>query len=114
MKNKGILFGGMLLICVFAFGGCETTKGNIGNMPSYKIPLSGEAEWLRNGDPIEFEGELWYPQDRVNVLIDAEVHLMGEYKGVQFFIEKIDVRPYNRLYTKFANNKYRIFTKRYE
>jgi hypothetical protein len=43
--------------------------------------------------------------------MDNEVYLMGEHKGVQFFIEKIDVRPYNQLYTKMARNKFRVFQK---
>ncbi len=44
--------------------------------------------------------------------MDSEVLLLGEYRNVQFFIDKIDVRPYARLYTKFANNQFRFFKKR--
>ena len=89
--------------------GCSTTQGNI--LQQYPFPKE-EAEWIISGVPIEFEGELWYPQDSVDVLIDAEVSLLGEYRNIQFFVEKIDVRPYERLYTKFGRNKFRIFTKR--
>ena len=71
-----------------------------------------EAEWIRNGQPIEFEGELWFPADAIENLLDSEVYLVGEYRGVQIFVEFADVRPYNRLYTKFAKNKFRFFEKK--
>lgn len=91
--------------------GCGSRiKGNIGQMAVFRIPTD-EAEWIRAGEPIEFEGELWYPRDGFDVLIDAEVFLLGEYQGVQFFAQKLDVRPYNRLYTKFGKNKFRAFEK---
>ena len=80
-------------------------------MDIYRFP-SIEAEWIQNGDPIEFEGELWYPTDGVENLLDSEMYLVGEYRGVQFFIEKTDVRPYDRLYTKFAQNRFRYFQKK--
>ena len=85
-------------------------KGNVGNIGSYTV-VDEEAEWIRNGEPIEFEGTRWFPQDGFDVLMDNEMYLLGEYKGVQFFVEKIDVRPYNRLYTKFNRNKFRFFQK---
>jgi len=112
--KKNILVISCLIILVAVIAGCTTTQGNIGNMPSYKMPLAGEAEWIRNGEPIEFEEELWYPRDMVDILMDVEVYLLDEFKGIQFFVEKIDVRPYDRLYTKFGRNKYRLFKKRIE
>ncbi len=108
MLNKTIL----LLMCVMIMTGCSShTRGNVGLMPVFSAPKE-EAEWIRNGDPLEIEGDLWYPQDFFDVLLDSEVYLVGEYKGVQVFVNKIDVRPYDRLYTKFAQNKFRVFKKR--
>lgn len=91
--------------------GCINTQGNVGNVQSYLIPAV-EAPWIRNGEPIEYEGELWYPADGTESLQDSEVFLIGEQRGIQFFVDKLDVRPYNRLYTKFGRNKFRYFKKR--
>ena len=71
-----------------------------------------EAEWIRNGEPIVFENESWYPQDDIENYGDNELYLLGKYKGIEFYVEKMDVRPYNHLYTKFGENKYRLFEKR--
>ena len=71
-----------------------------------------EPDWIRDGEPIEFAGERWYPQDDVETLTDSEMLLIGEYRGVEFFIEKIDIKPYNRLYTKFDEYRFRLFEKR--
>ncbi len=97
-----------LAFSLLFLAGCSHKAGNVGNLAAYKTP-SGEAQWIRNGEPIQFADELWYPQDGVDILLDGEVYLIGEYKGVQFFVEKIDVQPYNRVYTKFGRNKFRIF-----
>ena len=88
---------------------CVTNEGNIGNMSTYAIPPNGEAQWIRNGEPIDFEENLWYPQDEVDTLLDSEVVPMGEYRSVQFFVETTDVRPLNQLYTKFGRNKFRVY-----
>ena len=91
--------------------GCASSKsGNIGNLQSYATPVN-EAGWIRNGDPFEFEKELWYPQDGIENLLDSEVVLLGEYHNVQIFADKQDVRPFNRLYTKFNKNQFRYFEK---
>ncbi len=71
-----------------------------------------EAEWIRNGQPIQFEGELWFPADGIENLLDSEMDLVDAYNDVEVFVEKKDVRPYSRLYTKFAKNKFRFFEKR--
>src|SRR5437868_1518211 len=88
---------------------CSTTEKSV--LAEFRIPQK-EADWIIEGKPLEFEGELWYPRDAVDILLDSEVSLLGEYQGVQFFVEKIDVRPYDRLYTKFGRNKFRIFIKK--
>ena len=101
---------GILIFCfsVLAMGCSTRGTFNGGQMEMYAIPEE-EAEWIRNGDPIEFDGKLWYPQDGIENLLDSEVYLMGEYRGVQFFVEKIDVKPYDRIYTKFSRNHFRYF-----
>jgi len=37
------------------------------------------------------------------------VSFKGEYRGVSFFVEKIDVRPYDKIFTKFGRNKFRVY-----
>ena len=88
---------------------CAFTRENVQDR-SFAVPQL-EAEWIRNGEPIEFEEEQWYPLDVVESLTDDEVYLAGEYRGVEFFTEKMDVRPYGRVYTKFGRNKFRVFEK---
>lgn len=88
--------------------GCAHSQENTGLMTKYAIP-EVEAEWIQNGDPIEFEGRLWYPQDRYDILLDSEVLFQGKYRGVDFFIEKVDVRPHDKIFTKFGRNKFRIY-----
>ena len=105
MKRMFLCFA--LVVCCL---GCVNTKGNVGRLQSYPFQVL-ETEWIRNGEPIEFENGLWYPQDDVEVLQDSEMILMGDYRGVQYFIHKFDVRPFRRLYTKFGPNKYRFFEK---
>ena len=100
-----------LVFGLLSVTGCQTTQGNNGQINSYTAPVA-EADWIRNGEPIKFEDELWYPVDGIESFLDSEVLYMGEYRGVPFFIDKVDVRPYNRLYTKFGRYKFRIFEKR--
>jgi hypothetical protein len=101
------LIWGILAILV---SGCGMQSGNIGQMQTFSSPIL-EADWVREGEPIEFEGEKWFPQDGTESFVDAEMLLVGETRGVQFFIYKEDVKPYDRLYTKFARNKFRYFKK---
>jgi len=96
---------------MFLLAGCQSTNGNAGNLREFTLN-STEAKWIRDGSPIEFEGELWYPADGVESFLDFEMLLMGEHQGVQFFVDKVDVRPFERVYTKFAKNKFRFFEKR--
>ena len=94
---------------VVLFCGCFSSNiPNGGQLDIYPTP-NQEAEWIRSGEPIEFDRKLWYPQDGIENLLDSEVYLLGEYRGVQFFVEKIDVKPYDRLYTKFSSNRFRYF-----
>ena len=109
-KIKYFLSGLFLLTAVIFNAGCHTTPGNDGQVQSFSSP-SIEPEWIRNGLPIEFEGDQWFPQDGIESLLDTEVQVAGEYGGIQFFVDKQDVRPFKRLYTKFARNKFRYFEK---
>ena len=100
-------FIGFSLVVLFSgcIGGSMPNKGQLEIYPT----TNQEADWIRNGEPIDFDGKLWYPQDGIENLLDVEVYLLGEYRGVQFFVEKTDVKPYDRLYTKFSSNRFRYF-----
>lgn len=101
----------LIIITTAVLSGCKSTTGNSGSVQSYRV-LEGEAEWIRNGEAIEYEGDWWYPQDGVESLLDSEVYLLGEYRGVQFFSDKVDVKPYERIYTKFNKNMFRYYKKK--
>ena len=107
-KTNAVL---IVLLLFFFSSGCQSTGGNVGHIQSYPMTAI-EAEWIRNGEPVEFEDELWYPADDIEGFLDSEMSLVGEYRDVQVFIDKVDVRPYERLYTKFSRNKFRFFEKR--
>ena len=105
------VFGFLSLVFSFCLlSGCLAQTGNVGNLQNYTAPAL-EAKWIRDGEPIEFEGALWYPADGIESLMDSEVYHVGEYKDTQFFIDKLDVRPYERLYTKYGKNQFRYFEK---
>ncbi len=92
---------------VVGLTGCVRT-GVGGRTQIYAAPAV-EAAWIRDGEPLRFEGEEWYPRDGFDVLTDDEVLPLGEFRGVPFFVAKADVRPFRRLYTKFGRNKFRIY-----
>lgn len=110
MRRAGFVWLG-LAAAGGLLGGCAATNGNTGNVPVFAVSQV-EAQWIRDGEPLKFEGQLWYPQDDMEVLTDQDVYSVGEYKGVQIFIEKVDVRPYRRVYTKFDRNAFRVFERR--
>ena len=92
--------------------GCmHSPTNNEGQVQSYSAPTI-EAGWIRDGQPIDYDGKKWYPVNDVEVLMDSEVYQVGEYKGVQIFVDKLDTKPYQRLYTKFSKNKFRYYEKR--
>lgn len=70
-----------------------------------------EPQWIRNGEPIIFENQKWYPRDIIETLLDDEMLNIFIYNGEKVYVEKKEVRPYNRLYTKFGKLKYRLFEK---
>lgn len=116
LENWGLGRWGTQIFCIallltITTTGCQSTSGKNKHMPNYALS-SIEAEWIRNGEPIEFESELWYPVDGVEGFLDSEMRFMGTHQGVEYFIDKVDVRPFSRLYTKFEKNKFRFFEKR--
>ncbi len=101
----------VLIIGVLGVSGCAGRSGNNGNIQNYPV-YSQEAQWIKSGDSLEYEGELWYPADGVESFTDTEMYLLGEYRSVQFFADKVDVKPDSRIYTKFGRNKFRFYEKR--
>jgi hypothetical protein len=95
----------VLTLACLAITGC-LSSGNSGSIQSYSF-MAVEPKWIREGEPIFFDGKRWYPQDDIEMMQDNEVFLLGEYRGLQIFVAKTDVKPYERLYTKFDVNKYR-------
>ncbi len=97
--------------CMFFCAACGTASmpAKAGNV---KLDPHAEPQWIRDGEPVTFEGEQWYPQDEVENLLDNETLEVGTFRNIPVFVEKIDVRPYNRLYTRFAPHKFRYFEKR--
>ena len=105
MRAIGVVF----FLGFAGFTGCSTVNpGNDGQVQSYPAPVI-EPEWIRNGQPIEFESYKWTPVNDFEVLQDSDVYQVAEYKGVQVFVEKIETKPYNRIYTKFAKSKFRYY-----
>jgi len=113
MKNKQmVLVYGLLLLLTGFGGGCASVNsGNNGQIQSYPAPII-EAAWIRNGEPIDYDGYKWYPVNDYEVLEDSEVFQIIEFRGVQVFVEKISTKPYERIYTKFDKNKFRYYERR--
>lgn len=100
-----------VMVTAFFMVSCAGTRGSPGQSVKYPFPEQ-EVQWIRDGQPLVFEEEKWYPEDVIEILADGEVLQVGEFRSVQIFIEKTDVRPYNRLYTKFGASQFRLFHKK--
>jgi len=100
----------MMIGAALLVSGCVLSQGGPERSLTSSYPLT-EPQWVRDGQPIEFEGALWYPTDNVEGLLDTEVYQVGEYKSVPCYLDKMDVKPFDRLYTRFAKNHYRAFEK---
>jgi hypothetical protein len=110
-QRKHSVFGLWSMLVIF-LGGCTSVPpGNNGQIQSYPAPVI-EAGWIRSGDPIEYDGSKWYPVNDYETLQDSEIFQISEYKGVQIFVEKIAIKPYERIYTKFDKNKFRYYERR--
>lgn len=108
LKNKiSILIAAGIFLTL---AGCSASVREKISPFGYRIPAM-EADWIRGGEPIEFEGGLWYPADDIEIMTDDEVYRMGDYKGVEFFVSKEDVKPYDQILTKFDRNKFRLFVR---
>lgn len=74
----------------------------------YAVP-DQEAAWILAGEPIVFQDKSWFPADATEAFLDKEMRKLGQYKGVDFFVSREDVEPYERLFTKFDRNRYRYY-----
>jgi hypothetical protein len=111
-KRCRALIGGLWFLALGLECGCvHMSMDNAGQVQSYPV-AAVEAGWIRNGEPIEFDTHKWYPVNDYEILQDSEVYQVGEHKGVQVFVEKIAIKPYGRIYTKFDKNKFRYFERR--
>ena len=97
MNKKTIALGLMLLAA-----GCSTPA------PVEKLPFS-EPAWVREGEPIILENKSWYPLDVIENFTDDEVVRVGEYKSEPIYVERRDVKPYDRLYMKIDSLTFRAF-----
>jgi hypothetical protein len=109
MKRIGLLC--LVVVCLVGQGCTGLARSSRSELSA--VPLA-EADWIRNGEPVEFEEELWYPTDELENLLSEEVFLIGEIRGVEVFIDRADVKPFERLYTRFRPNRYRAFEKRWQ
>ncbi len=98
---------GILVLCAL-LAGCAATAKRKDRPKEFPVPEE-EARWIREGDPILYQGKRWHPLDMTENLLDSEVYYLGDYRGVPFFVEQVDVKPYNRIYTKFGKNQFRVF-----
>lgn len=104
--NITVLF---LVLNLALIAGCKFPQSD--NTLSVAAPLD-EPSWIRDGEPIEYGGDKWYPTREIERFMDNEVYKAGEYRGVVFFLDKADVKPFERLYTRFAKGRYRAFERR--
>ncbi len=98
----------LLVVCAVAVAGCSLPKRG-DEIPVMIAAQLTEPEWIRNGEPVVVEAEEWYPTDEVENFLPAEVYEAGVFRDVPFYVEKTDIRPFERLYTRFAPNRYRAF-----
>jgi hypothetical protein len=101
-----VLMAGVILLGV---NGCQSMPEKTDG-PLTADQLT-EPVWIRNAEPVEFEAAAWFPTDNVENLLDNEVYQAGVYRGVPFFIDRTDVRPFECIYVRFAPNKYRACEK---
>jgi len=98
----------VIVLAVVCGAGCAMNQRPVGLVDASRAPLT-EPDWIHNGESLEIDGLLWHPTDEVENLLDAEVAFTGEYHGVAVYADRTDVKPYSRLYTRFARNRYRAF-----
>lgn len=101
-----VLMAGMVLL---GLAGCMAARQR--SEPSLTADQLTEPVWIRHAEPVEFEAAAWFPTDNVENLLDHEVYQAGVYRDVPFFIDRTDVRPFERIYVRFAPNRYRACEK---
>jgi hypothetical protein len=100
-----------VMVPVFCMVGCQFPRSGPEPVTAGGAVL-GEPDWIRNAEPIQFEGENWYPTDEVESLLENEIYQAGVYRGVIFYLDRTDVKPFDRLYTRFLKNRFRAYEKR--
>lgn len=100
-----------MLLAVVVFMGCGGCQMAQQKNDGFLSEPAAEPVWVRNGEPIEFEGAPWFPTDDIENLLDNEVYQAGVYRETPFYIDRADVRPFERIYIRFARNKYRACEK---
>jgi len=74
-NNRSNIF--ILLFIIVALVGCNNSASNKAKTGS-SLDLDMEPLWIRRGNPIEFEGKRWFPQDGIETLLATEVYSLGE------------------------------------
>lgn len=98
----------MVMLAIVACAGCSLPSRALDNNVNASA-TAAEPGWIRNGEPIDFEKAFWYPTDEVERLMDNEVFQVGQYRDTAVFVERVDVKPYARVYTRFGKGRYRAF-----
>jgi hypothetical protein len=108
MRRKQFIIA-LFLILIFSLAGCAA--GYLNKPHDY---TTKEADWIRNGQPITYDNKKWYPTEYIENHLDVEMEYAGEFQKVPFYVERRQIKPFNRIYTKFDYHKYRLFTERRE
>ncbi|MEW6008659.1 MAG: hypothetical protein AB1629_03400 [Candidatus Omnitrophota bacterium] len=104
MKFKGIL----VLFLAIVLAGCAGSYAARRNI-DYAIK---EAEWIKDGKPLIYDNKSWYATEFIENHLDNEMEYVGEFQNAPFYVERRQIKPYNRIYTKFDYHKYRLFLER--
>lgn len=99
----------MALVLMMGLTGCHSVRSRSND--ALNAAQWVEPAWVRNAEPVEFEGQSWFPTDNVENLLEYEVYQAGVYRDRPFFIDRQDVRPFERIYIRFAPDKYRACEK---
>lgn len=95
----------VLLGLVFIAAGCAANS----QFSPGKDYAAKEAAWIKDGKPILYDNKSWYPTEFIENHLDKEMEYIDSFQKVPFYVERRQIRPYDRLYTKFDYHKYRMF-----
>jgi len=109
MKRHTWIYMMIMTAALGSMTGCQTASQR--GEDALNAAAYAEPVWIRNAEPVEFEGASWFPTDEVENLLDDEVYQAGVYRDIPFFIDRMDVRPFERIYVRFAYHKYRACEK---